>query len=1093
MLHKFKWQVVAAAFIALLLAAPQNMSAQAATGELSITVTDATGAAIPNAEVTVTGTDTGAVVRTLKSNEQGIAEVPLLQPGRYDTHIVAQGFKTFDRNAVTVSVGGVVTLDLKLETGGANEVVTVTGETPLVEDKSETIAHVISAKEVTDLPLNGRNYLDAANYVPGVIPSSFSRDNSFAAYGNTGLQNAFLLDGARNVNYLRGLDNQRRDMIRPPLDALQEFTVNTSNFSAEYGASAGGIVNAITKSGTNKLHGSAYEFFRNDRIDASNYFATKKPLLVKNQYGGSVGGRIIRDRAFFFAAYEGLHQRDEIVSTATVPTALQRTGDFSQTSTPIYDPSTTTGTGASATRTQFPGNKITTLNPIGAALVAYYPLPNAPDLGVNGYRRNAPEKVDSKNGIGRVDVQLSKNDSLFVRYAQSSQTTANQAAMPAPAANPGLSTIPNKGVGAGYTRIITNSLINEFRFSWATTGIISGGTMARNEIITGSLDPAVTTGTPSFTVSNISNLGGQAPCCGNSPLAKTSGVFDFADNVSWSRGKHQLKFGGEYLWIRPRTFATSNGRSTFGFTGVFTQNPQSRGNTGNPIADLLLGDANSLQTGTVAENEERGIAYGFYAADQWQISERLTINYGLRYEYTSPFVETTNKEANFILNPSNPQYGKLLFAGDSTRPRSLIYPDRNNFAPRVGLAYRVAGVKSMTIRAAYGMFYAQDEGTGVTNRLTSNPPFFGYGAVTTSSDQLNPATGFVLSSSATISRPAPISPSSFVLVPTATTTLVSWPDHFQTPYVQEWNVSVQKELPWSMLAEVDYVGNHGSQLVGLGQGNQPTVLNSTTVNSRRPLAAYTIAPIKTVQNWNNSEYAGMSAKLEKRIEKGYSFMDAFTYGHAFDLENPAMDLCDGCGAGDTVQDNYNLRANWASQDNDVRRRNVLSGYAELPFGRNKPFLHGAVASALAGGWAIAPVWVYQSGLPLTVAMSYDAANAGTLTRPTQVCDGNKSAPHTIQQWFNTSCYVNTASYVFGNTHRNSVRAPGQNYLNLSLQRNFPIRVLGETVLNMRMEGFNVLNHPQFSAPGNTVGNPLYGHISAATNQRQIQLAARFVF
>ena len=1072
---------------------PSSTWAQAATGELSITITDASGAVIKDAEVTVTGTDTGAVVRVLHSNDQGIAEVPLLQPGRYNTHVTAQGFKSFDRNGVTVSVGDVISLELPLATGATSDVVTVTGEAPLVEDKSETIASVISAKQVTDLPLNGRNYLDAANYVPGVIPSSSSRDNTFSAYGNTGLQNAFLLDGARNVNYLRGLDNQRRDMIRPPLDALREFTVDTSNFSAEYGAAAGGVVNAITKSGTNKFHGSLYEFFRNDRLEASNYFATRKPLLVKNQYGASLGGPILHDKAFFFAAYEGLHQRDEITSTATVPTALERTGDFSQSGNIIYDPTTTVGTGTTATRTPFAGNKITTLNAIGAALVNYYPLPNAPDLGVRGYRRNAPEQIDSKNGIARGDVQLSKNDSVFVRYAQSTQSTANQAAMPAPAANPGIATIPNKGIGAGYTRILTNSLINEFRFSWATTGILSGGTMARNEVITGSLDTQVTSGTPNFNVTNISGLGGQAPCCGNSPLRKTSGVFDWADNVSWSHGKHQFKFGGEYLWIRPHTFATSNGRGTFGFDGVFTQNPSSRGTTGNAIADLLLGDADTLQTGTVAENEERGVAYGIYAADQWQITERLSVNYGVRYEYTAPFVETQNRMGNFILNPASPQYGKLIFAGDASRPRSLISPDRNNIAPRIGLAYRVPGAKDLTVRAAYGIFYAQDEGTGVTNRLTSNPPFFGYGSVTTSSDQLNPSTGFMLSSTATIARPTPISPAAFVLVPSATTTLVAWPDHFQTPYVQQWSLSLQKELPWQVLTEINYVGNHGSQLVGLGQGNQPTVLNSTSVNSRRPLAAYTVAPIKTVSNWNNSEFSGLSAKLEKRFSNGYSFLNAITYGHAFDLQNPAMDLCDTCGAGDTIQDNYNRAANWASSDNDVRFRYVLTGIAELPFGKGKAFLHNSVASAIAGGWAVSPVYVFQSGLPLTPAMSYDAANAGTLTRPTQVCNGNTNAPQTIHQWFNTACYVNTASYTFGNTHRNSVRAPGQNYLNMSVQRNFPLHFLGETNLNMRVEGFNLLNHPQFGTPGSTIGNSLYGVISSASNQRQVQIAARFTF
>lgn len=1087
-----------ALFSLLLFAFPGHIVAQVATGELSITITDASGAIVRDASVTITGTDTGAIVRTLQSNDRGIAEVPLLQPGRYNAHVVATGFKTVDREGVTVSVGNIISLGISLTLGESNETVTVTGEAPLIEDKSETISQVISAKEVTDIPLNGRNYLDAANYVPGVIPTAAGRDNSFAAYGNTGLQNAFLLDGARNVNYLRGLDNQQRDMVRPPLDALREFTVDTSNFSAEYGAAAGGVVNAITKSGTNAIHGSAYDFFRNDDLDAQNYFATTRPLLVRNQYGGSLGGPIKRDRAWIFAAYEGIHQRDEMPMVATVPTALERTGNFSQTANAaIFDPATTAGSGLIATRSQFASNVIpgSRLSSIGLSLAQYYPLPNSPRLGPNAFQRNAPDRIDNKNGIARGDFQLSKKDSVFVRYAHTINAVSNEAALPAPAANPGTATTTSKGIGMGYTRILTNSLINEFRFAWTTVGILEVGSQPRNEIIPGSLDPAVISGIPSFSVSNISGLGSQAPCCGNSPLNKTSGVFDYADNVSWSHGKHQFKFGGEFLWIRPRTFATSNGRSSFTFDGVFTQNPRSRGNSGNAIADLLLGDADKLTTGTVAENEERGIAYGIYAADQYQISQNLTVNYGLRYEYTAPFVETQNKEGNFILDPG-PLYGKLIFSGNNALPRSLIYPDRNNIAPRVGLAYRVPGVQNFTIRASYGIFYAQDEGTGVTNRLTSNPPFFGYGSSTLSSDQLNPATGFVLSSGASIARPSSIPASSFTLVPSSTTTLVSWREHFNTPYVQQWSLSLQKQLPWAILAELNYVGNHGSQLLGLGQGNQPTILNATSVNSRRPLAAYTIAPVKTVGNWNSSQYEGISAKFEKRFSAGYSFLNSLTYGRAFDLQNPALDLCDTCGSGDTIQDNYNYAQNYASSDNDVRFRYVLTGIGESPFGHGKPFLsNSGVATLLLGGWAASPVYQYQTGLPFTPAMSYDAANAGNVTRPTALCNGNVGGAGTLQQWFNTSCYSNTNSYTFGNAGRNSLRAPGRNQLNLSLQRNFPLPIprLQESNLNLRLEGFNLFNHPQFGAPGSTIGNPFYGVISSASNQRQMQIAARITF
>ncbi len=1083
------------------LAAPHDLLGQTATGELSITVTDPSGAIVKDAEVTVTGADTGAVVRVLKSNDRGIAEVPLLQPGVYNTHIAAPGFKTVDRNGVNVSVSDVVSLDVALAVGESSDTVTVTGDAPLIEDKSETIAEVIGSRQVLEIPLLTRNYVEAANYVPGVIPTSNGRDNSFSAYGNTGLQNAFLLDGSRNVNYLRGLDNRQRDMIRPPLDGLREFTVQTSNFSAEYGAAAGGVVNAITKSGSNDIHGSAYDFFRNDRMDAINYFAPSRPLFVRNQYGGSFGGPIKKDKAWYFAAYEGIHQRDEIPGTATVPTALERTGDFSRTRNaagaviPIYDPATTAGAGAAATRMQFANNVIPAarLNALGLSLAQYYPLPNAPALGPNVYQRNAPERVDGKNGIARGDVQISQKDSIFARYAHQVTQTSNESTLPLPAANPGVSTGISKGIGIGYTRILTQALVNEFRFSWTTVSIDLGGTEARNEIVPGSLDPAVNTGIPGFNISNLSGLGGVGPCCTSAPLTKSSGVFDYADNVSWSRGKHQFKFGTDIIQIRPKTFATLNGRAAFTFDGVFTQNPRARGASGNSLADLLLGDADQLTSGTVAQNEERSWGFGFYATDQWQFSENLTLNYGLRYEIGTPSIEVNNRQANFILDPG-PLYGQLIFAGDPRLPRGLINTDLNNVAPRVGVAYRVPGVKEMTIRSSYGIFYAQDEGTGVSNRLTSNPPFFGYGSTTLSSNQLNPATGFILSPSATVARPAPIPVSAYTLVPTATAALASWTVGFKTPYVQQWSFSLQKQLPWEILAELDYVGNHGSQLLGAGQGNQPAVLNNTPVNSRRPLAAYTIAPVKTIGNWNSSQFEGLSAKFEKRYNKGYSFLNSITYGHAFDLQNPALDLCDNCGAGDTLQDNRNRAANYASADNDVRFRYVLTGIAESPFGRGKLFLaNSSAASAVLGGWALSPVYQYQTGLPFTPSMSYDAANAGTVTRPTQTCNGNVGGAGTIRQWFNTACYVNTASYTFGNTGRNTLRAPGRNQLNLSLQRDFSVRLLREANLNMRLDSYNLLNHAQFNAPGSTLGNPLYGFITSAGAPRQLQVAARLTF
>jgi hypothetical protein len=398
------------------------------------------------------------------------------------------------------------------------------------------------------------------------------------------------------------------------------------------------------------------------------------------------------------------------------------------------------------------------------------------------------------------------------------------------------------------------------------------------------------------------------------------------------------------------------------------------------------------------------------------------------------------------------------------------------------------------VRGSFGIFYAQDEGTGVTNRMTSNPPFYGYGAQTITSDQLNPATGFVLNSSASISRPSPIAPSAFALIPAATSQLVSWPSHFKTPYVEEWNLSVEKRLPWNMLAQVNYVGNHGVQLLGIGEGNQPIVLSSTTVASRRPLIQYTDASIKAVGNWNMSYYEGLSSKLEKRFTSGVSFLSTFTYGHSLDFQNSALDLCDGCGSGDTIQNNYNRFANKASSDNDVRMRFVMAGSLESPFGKGQKYLSQSRAgSALLGGWRLSFIYQTQSGLPFTPALSFDAANAGTTTRPNRVCDGNTSGGP-LNQYFNTACFVAGPSYVFGNSGRNVLRAPDINNLDFSLQRDFRLPLEHATIMQFRFEGFNGLNHPQFSTPGATVGTSTYGVITATSqDNRQLQFGVRVSF
>ncbi|MEZ2347052.1 carboxypeptidase regulatory-like domain-containing protein [Terriglobus sp. RCC_193] len=1074
------------------------LHAQNSTGAISITVFDAGGAAVPNAQVVVIGTDTGVQLRSLTTNDHGIAEVPLVPPGNYNVSITASGFRTYQQQSINVQVGATVTLRPALELGSASDAVTVTSQAPLIEDKSQTIQQVIENKELTDIPLNGRNYIQAANFIPGVVPQNAGRDNSFVAYGNDGLQNSFLLDGARNVNYLRGLDNGQRDMVRPPLDALQEFTVQTSNYSAEFGAGAGAILNAITRSGTNKWHGSAYDFIRNKVLDAKPYFSSStaaKQQLVQNQYGGSLGGHILKDKLFFFGAYEGRHTKSSSFNQGAVPTALERSGDFSQSKYTVYDPATTAGSGSTATRTAFSGNKIPSgrINTLGQQLANLYPLPNAvspTDPYTHYYTSFIPSKTDVKNGIGRVDYTISSKDSIFARYGETLSNAYTGVGLPG-AQDPGNSRVDSKGIGAGYTRIITQSLLNELRFSWTSIADDGLGTFARNEYIPGLLDPNLSEGWPTFAVTSFGTLGSEA--VGNTPLHKTSGVWDWADNVSWSHGKHLSKFGGEMMWIRPNTQSASNGRGSLGFTGAFTQLPSSRSNSGNAVGDLLLGYANSVTTGTILSSEERGWYYGGYANDQWNITPNLTINYGARYEIFTPFYDVDNREANFITDPDSPLYLQYIKAGIDTRlPRALVYTDKNNIAPRVGFAYRVPNVKDMTIRGSFGMFYSQDQGLGITSRLSTNPPYNNYGAISQSSDQINTSTSFQLSANQSVPRPAPVDPATFTLAPTYTGGVTSWVEHMQYGYVEQWSLSAQKQMPWGILTELNYVGNHGVHLLGRSNVNQPKVLNGTTVQSRRPLFSVTQGAVNQIGDWNASQYQGLSARVEKRFSKGIQFRNSITYGRTFSLLSQALDVSDSATNGDTLQNPYDHAANWGPADFDIPFRYVLNGIFSAPTGSHAVF-NNRIASAVLGGWAVSPVYVWQMGQPLTPATSTDLANSGATNRPNQLCPSGQGAPHTISRWFNTSCFAAQTQYTYGNASKGSIRGPGQNRLDLSLQRNFGVPRWEAANLNFRIEGFNVLNHVQYGNPNVTVGNTAFGTISSAQTMRQVQVAARLTF
>ena len=1080
--------------VALFAGAAVFVAAQTSTGTINGTVLDSTGAVVPNAQVRLLGTDTGELVRELTTGDDGTFVAPLLRPSTYTVEVSAQGFKKLVRTGIGLRVDDTLNLRLPLELGSAAESVQVTASAELLEERSNTVGQTVEEKTILELPLNGRNYLQLGNLTAGAVPNTRSRDRSFSAYGNRGLQNAFLLDGARNQNYMRGLDNRARDAMRPSLEAIAEFKVQTSNYSAEYGASAGAVVNVVTKSGTNEFHGSAFEFLRNSAFDARDYFlpaTTQQPLYIQHQFGGSLGGPVIKNRIWWHGAYQRTHITQGDTGTGTVPLASERNGVFSL---PVFDPLTTrpNPNGTGFIRDPFPNNTIPAnrFDPIGKSLVDRYPEPNLPGTARN-YTNNPLLATRVHNATIRGDIRVTDKDSLFVRWSLDEGSFNALPLLPIGAQTAVIRDVPARSWGTGYTRVISASIVNEARFAYNYVGLDQDSTLPKDEIIANSLAPGVESGIPNFNVTGYAGIGAPPNGYGNVPVTKASRVYNFSDNLSWVRGKQTIRAGFDFQYIDVPTFSTLQGRGSFGFTGVFTQNPQRRPGSGNGLADLLLGYPNNITVGSTSNAQERARNYYWYLQDDWAITPTFSLNLGVRYEITSPFYDANNRLANLVLDGGNPLYGQYVLAGDSRLPRSLQSTDRNNFAPRLGFAWKAP--RATVVRGGFGVFFAQDEGFGVSQRMTNNPPFVGFGAFNITSDQTDVSSTIPLSGSL-----PPQSTStdfeSYTLDPKNTAQIRSWPTRFTVPYVQQWNLSVQKELQRNLVFEVNYVGNHGVKLYGSFEGNQP-LPGPGSVNARRPLGAITSGSILQVEPWVTSSYHGISSRLERRFSTGVSFLAVYTFGRALDMQSN-IDLCDGCtnssGSGN-VADSRNRRLNYGLSDQHTSHRFVLSGMYELPFGPGKPMLSGGLPAALAGGWTLSGITTLSSGLPFTLNLNFDNANIGNVNWPNRISRGTLDNP-TVDRWFDTAAFDFPEQYVQGNAGRNILTGPGTVSTDLSLMRNFHLPINEGSRAEFRAEAFNLFNTPQFGQPGVTLGNPNFGVIGdTARPNRQLQLGLRIIF
>ncbi len=1073
--------------LGLLLIFIQGAHAQVDAGAISGVVQDATGAVVVSANVKITQSDTG-ITSTFVTNGVGFYAAPSLHVGKYVVEVSATGFATQVRRDIDLRVQDRLNLDFTLAPGPTTTTVTVEAGAPILQTEESSVGHVVETETMQNLPLNGRNYIQLATLGAGTSPSQRGAErNTFIANGARAIQNTYLLDGVDNKNKIVGFDSSAAQSIEPVIDGVQEFKVQTSTFSAEFGQAAGAVVNVTMKSGTNEYHGSAWDYIRNSFFDAKPYFQVlgQKPGYNQNQFGATFGTPVIKNRTFFFGSWQSLRSVVQAPQLATVPTLNQRNGVFTTT---IYDPNSTAPSpnGSGYVRTPFPNNVVpaSLWDPVSTKLLALYPLGNL--TGSTNFFSNQTERVSNDQYNFRVDHRFNEKDTFFVRYSRTEGENVLPAPLPPPSSLASEVWPDARSVAASETHVFRSNLINEFRFGYMLTREIQQvpGVNQNAEFgINGAPDYPEVHGLPTFAITGLNTLGTTGPGAlplsatgsGNLPLNKQGKNLQFFDTLSWIKGRHTLKFGADIEQVTLYAYVTLQARPAFTFTGVYTQNPQSTSGTGAAFADFLLGWVNSYQVSTRPRNWSRQHTVEGYVQDDWKVSSRLTLNLGLRYELAMPWYELNNQQSDFILDPG-PAYGLLVTASDAGRyglRNSFANPEAKNFAPRIGLAWQLT--PKTVVRSGFGLFYGRaDENLGISNRPTNNPPFF--------VRSIN--TGDQIHQLITLSGGIPaniLNPNNVV-----NSNVNSWPIHMPLPYTWEWNLNLQQQLGRGFTAQLGYIGSGSHNLYVDPNFNQPQP-GPGSIPSRSPFPAY--SSILAYLPIDRSNYNSLVAQIERRFHSGFSFLAAYTWSHSLDYGGQVSDSTDY-----GPQNPFNWTTNYASSNFDVRQRFSASYIYELPFGRNKPWLNQqGVARALFGGWQLSGVVAVQTGLSFTPILGYDPTNTGTTARPNVIQGGALyPANQGPSDWFNNSAFVAPAQYTYGNAGRNILRGPGLHNSDIGLQRPVAIRERFRVLFSAEL--FNMFNTPQFGLPANTVGTATTGVISkVSTPERQFQFGLHLDF
>ncbi len=1029
-------------------------------------VQDGSGAVVPGATVTARNTDT-SFTRIGSTDDTGAFLITNLPVGPYSLQVDMPGFRSFIQDGITLRVNDTSRVDVVLSVGEVTDVIEVVGDIVAVDTRSTSVGGVVDRLRVQELPLNGRNVMDLSRTIPGIATASnptiqlnARSGPGVSVAGARNNQNEIRFDGSHHAALYHN-----SPLNLPSPDALQEFRVLTSGFSAENGRFGGGVFIAVTRAGTNEFHGSAWEFLRNKALNARNFFATTKPDLKQNQFGFTFGGPIVKNRTFFFGSYQGTRIRESRVVTGAVPpTARERAGDFSASARKPTDPLT----GQPFPNGQIPSDRFdtTAVN----LMNEYVPFGNTPS---GAYTALSPVPSNGDQWLLRVDHNFSDNNNLNFRFFRDFTDDANAASNIAPnfdMVNPRWFHVVNYALNNTHT--FSPTLLNEFRI-----GVNRNHSQTESQgdrqlsdfggILPGVVVPQI----PQLTVTGFFAI------TSGDPFGDPTNVYLIGDVMRWTHDRHLLSFGGEFT----RNEFYGNGRT--GNSGRFNFNGQV---TGNAFADYLIGSPISFSQNSVYERQVKGNSWYMFVQDEVRLTPRLTMNAGLRWEWMAPYHNVGDKANSYrageqsIVVPNAPR--GMVFPGDPSLEgveNRFIKADKNNFAPRLGFAWDVHGDGKLAVKASYGLFF-ENYPAGMWTYAASNQPFVILVAIDRPYSLTDPYRGR--------ENPFPYTydpkDANFTL-PMGLFTILR-PD-VTAPYIHQMNASVERSLPWNLVATVGYSGKLSHNLVRMNETNPATYIpGASTIantNSRRPLADDGYGSFRTIQTTSNATYHSAQFTLNRRFSNGLTANAAYTF-------SKFLDYFSGNNIGTPSQNPFDMRADRSRSDYDRRHNFNMSIVYQIPELRSQGF-----AQKVFGGWQVSSLTSIVSGAPINVTTGVDASLTGVgQDRPDLVGDPHRefsSRGDMIQQYFNKAAFVPNQPGQYGNLGRNALSGVTHFNTDIALAKSFPIGDLG--AIQFRAEAYNAFNQVRFNNPVSSLNNQNFGKIQSAEDPRIIQFALRYSF